>query len=334
MSNPMRSTLSDMGSVLGVLHPLFMPHANHRLGSLSDNGLRFSHYTTASTALKILVSKRLWLRNASVMNDYMEIAHGSRLLVTALKGPLGRRLFDALPLGKEVVADVIGAFADDVDEQTRTDTYLLSLAEHDPAESQGRLSMWRAYGGDRAGVALVFNIAFLEEDLTSSGFVISPVLYADQVAFDREMLRVVEGVEREADYIRAAPRNLVFGTMMSALRFAALSTKHLGFAEEAEWRIVSDSTLAQGGARSRGTMLREEVVDVGGIPQIIRSIDLGSHQNDPDDPLHLNNLLDQVIVGPCAYPQTVITAFRKVLAESGAHKVRVIHSDIPLRQKV
>ena len=38
------------------------------------------HYTTAEAALKIIDSKRVWMRNTTCMADYREVQHGFEML--------------------------------------------------------------------------------------------------------------------------------------------------------------------------------------------------------------------------------------------------------------
>ena len=41
---------------------------------------RFVHYTSAEAALKIIESKRVWMRNTTCMADYSEVLHGFEIL--------------------------------------------------------------------------------------------------------------------------------------------------------------------------------------------------------------------------------------------------------------
>jgi hypothetical protein len=60
------------------LEAIFHPLATmHREGLFTDaTGARFVHYTSAESALKIITSKRLWMRNTTCMADYREVRHG------------------------------------------------------------------------------------------------------------------------------------------------------------------------------------------------------------------------------------------------------------------
>ena len=70
---------------LGVrLEGVFMPYARRQRDGLYDSGAkpaaRFVHYTSAEAALKIIESKRVWMRNTTCMADYREVQHGFEIL--------------------------------------------------------------------------------------------------------------------------------------------------------------------------------------------------------------------------------------------------------------
>jgi len=67
------------------LERIFMPHVRKQRDVLyknepNENDPRFVHYTTADNALKIIGSKRLWMRNTTCMSDYREVQHGFDML--------------------------------------------------------------------------------------------------------------------------------------------------------------------------------------------------------------------------------------------------------------
>ncbi|HXM22771.1 MAG TPA: hypothetical protein VN948_16050 [Terriglobales bacterium] len=72
------------------LEQIFMPQAKRQRdeaykrqstpGDAMVQELRFVHYTSAEAALKIIRSKRLWMRNATCMSDYREVQHGFDIL--------------------------------------------------------------------------------------------------------------------------------------------------------------------------------------------------------------------------------------------------------------
>ena len=74
------------GEQLKRLEVIFHPFARRRRTEWYQDKptARFVHYTTAQAALKIITSKRLWMRNATCMADYREVQHGFDNLVRVL----------------------------------------------------------------------------------------------------------------------------------------------------------------------------------------------------------------------------------------------------------
>ncbi len=62
------------------IQEIFYPNYNKRVQKIRDNDRKFAHYTSAEVAVSILKNKSVWLRNASVMNDFNEIEHGLNCL--------------------------------------------------------------------------------------------------------------------------------------------------------------------------------------------------------------------------------------------------------------
>src|SRR5258708_31961153 len=68
------------------LEKIFMPQARRqRIQAGFDDEqirtpIRFVHYTSAEAALKIIKSKRLWMRNTTCMVDYREVQHGLQII--------------------------------------------------------------------------------------------------------------------------------------------------------------------------------------------------------------------------------------------------------------
>ena len=156
--------VTDKQLQLGLqLESIFMPQAKRRRDAayaqlketgMADEQLRFVHYTSADAALKIIRSKRLWMRNTTCMSDYREVRHGYDLLSKFFSVPSQASTFisavDACAQGaaKEALTLFDGWW-----KQSKFDIYVTSISEHDKREDQyGRLSMWRAFGsGVRGG---------------------------------------------------------------------------------------------------------------------------------------------------------------------------------------
>jgi hypothetical protein len=91
-----------------------------------------------------------------------------------------------------VCVDGVGKQAFDLFEQwwndIRLNTYITSVSEHDDSEDQhGRLSMWRAFAGATARVALVFKIPLTEDAAPSLNLLMIPVAYHTDAEVEREL---------------------------------------------------------------------------------------------------------------------------------------------------
>jgi hypothetical protein len=69
------------------LEGIFVPRARKRRDEVYELGgkrpfARFVHYTSAEAALKIIIQKRLWMRNAACMADFREVEHGFSILLS------------------------------------------------------------------------------------------------------------------------------------------------------------------------------------------------------------------------------------------------------------
>jgi Protein of unknown function (DUF2971) len=209
------------------------------------------------------------------------------------------------------------------------DTYLTCISEHRNKEDPfGRLSMWRGYG-ETTGVALVMNNSPFLTPSDALKACTSPVAYPDQKEFEKQFGRVVNNIESEIDFLRQKDRQLVKNYLFRMLVFAAVSTKHPGFEEEKEWRIVYFPRL------EKSDYLVKDIQVIQGVPQPIYKIPL---KDIPDEVLagaKIPALINRIIIGPTKYPpQAIWEAFRDLLAEAGVENPddRVVASEIPLRQ--
>ncbi|MFM7347133.1 MAG: hypothetical protein ACKO1J_17400 [Tagaea sp.] len=140
------------------LEEIFTPYAVTQQRQHVGRGYRFVHYTSAEAALKIIKSRRMWLRNVTCMSDYKEVEHGLDLLNQILKqqGNEGPFMSAMASVGNGLVNEAIGLFNRWLP-ITRGDTYIACLSEYwgDIHDERGRLSMWRAFGhGPRVAIVL------------------------------------------------------------------------------------------------------------------------------------------------------------------------------------
>jgi Protein of unknown function (DUF2971) len=306
---------------------LFFRMAHEQMTRARRDDFRLVHYTTSETAMQILRNKEFWMRATPTMNDFTEVQHGAQCLASAYKSAAGRQLQATLDgLYPGFVQQLETHFNGWMPEFERG-TYIACFSEHLQSEDQlGRLSMWRAYGR-AGGVALVLrNTPFIAVTDALRAYT-SPVAYLNSSEFLAEFEKTAKGIVEAEDYLRELGKDTVFNAIFEMFRFAAVGTKHPGFKEELEWRIVHTP------AYQPSEKLVRSVVSVGGVPQVVMKIPL---RNVPDEGLsgiEIPEIIERVIIGPTEHAHIVAEAISELLAEAGLKEAgsKVVVSEIPLR---
>lgn len=308
---------------------VFFPQIVKSRNQVISKGGRFVYYTNATVAANILTEREIWLRNTSTMNDYMEVSHGFECLKAAYDKPKAKN-----PL-KEILDECYSGLSQEIETffngwlpGIRNETYITCVSEHCPTEDQnGRLSMWRAYGGG-AGVALIFNggVMFSEAKVLNVGAF--PVSYMDKKDFGEHFEKLVDGIRKEKEFVKSFPRETLRNVVFNMLRAVVLCTKHTGFREEKEWRVIASPRMFP------SEHLLHSVEVVRGTPQIVLKIKLQNHPNNGLVGLALPELLNRIIIGPCESPHIIKQAFVKLLTDANVQlpDTKVAVSEIPLRQ--
>lgn len=316
-----------MADVTDRLFEIFFPYADRRIKeAASDSNVDFVHYTSADAAMKIIQSQSWWLRSSSIMNDFQEVSYGIARMNEAEKecGDCFRDALEAICPGlygetqQELAAWKLRFF---------NDTFLASFSAHhrDKEDGIGRLSMWRAYGGE-ASVAIILNkdiFLGVREDLKIYG---SPVAYFDKEATLEAYREVVRNIVNHAEFLRQQSREQLRTSLYSFYRFAILSIKHPGFKEEQEWRIVHSPQL------DLNAPLVYETRSIGGLPQPIVVVPFCGNTASITG-IRFSDLFDRLIIGPTEYPHALREAFVDLLGRAGVQspQEKIVISDIPIR---
>lgn len=296
------------------------------------NGERplLAHYTSVETLEKILRNEELWLSNPLFMNDLDEMRFGLTR---------GKAFFDQTDLEKACGLDSaaavqlrsdFGHYYEEYESKHALNVYILCLSKHAPDNTDGILSMWRAYANNGSGAAVVFDTNALGPLIMDSPLILTPVRYASNV-------ERVQWLERKvADWCAIVaqgniPQNMLYIAaywLFNVILAFALSSKHIGFDEEHEWRLIympdrdekkllADKFHYTVGARGVEPKLKLKIAPLdGAIPQFTFS-----------DILH-SILLGPSISSPLA-SASVVRMLEKLDKEHLAPKVR--SSTIPLR---
>jgi DUF2971 family protein len=316
---------------------IFTPHAVREMQRLREEQVRFVHYTSADTGLKILSSQEMLLRNSTLMNDFSEVRYGLDCLIQTYNGAVGERLKAAI---KSVQADLPEILEGNFNQQIvdiANETYLLSLSEHDGdfEDSFGRLSMWRAYAA-KDGVAFVLKgKPFASESDAIQAFS-SPVIYVSPQEFEKFFGEIVDNIENNIDFVKSLGGKYVHDILTTTFRFAAQSTKHPAFREEREWRVIYTPTaLAEEGllTKDQNERIPTRIMSIRGVPQRVYAIPFKDY---PDEGLigaTTPDLIDRVLIGPSADAYMIAQAYVAELENVGmANAHQKVHiTGIPLR---
>ena len=296
---------------------------------------RLVHYTTAEAALNIIRTKRFWMRNTNCMSDFSEVQHGFDILDKffankARKESFTEALDDCIP---GVASEAIAAFNNSW-KDILLNTYIACLSEHqDSEDSNGRLSMWRAFGGTATRIGIVLNIPYTLSTLPLN-IIFSSVAYFSESAAHEDMEEVIRNVRANREFLRLIGRDALTGTILNMFLFRVVCVKHEGFHEEREWRAIYAPTLgAYAPVLGQSRLMESSTEVVSGVPQVVCKVPLDASVSDQIADLDFTQIFDHLIIGPTPYPQPIYSAFVNELAKAGvadsADRVRV--SGIPIR---
>lgn len=263
-----------------------------------------------------------------MMNDYSEVEHGLHCLTQAYNDPeLGKEFKETLDSTHEGLSEDVEALFNKWRKFLLERTYMVCVSEHLEHEKNiGRLSMWRAYGG-RNSVALILNPeAIMNESDVLKAFSV-PVAYADDVSFKNLFHGITLGIKSDLNLFKTLDREKLKEQICLSFAFQSLATKHPGFEEEREWRIVAMPDIMGDGA------LEKSVEIVNGTPQLVYKIPLENSVDGDLSNMMPNELIEKIIIGPVDFGYPIMDAFISELETAGFENAaeRVVVSNIPLR---
>jgi hypothetical protein len=309
------------------LYKIFMPYQFHKQQALKGKK-RMVHYTDARAATSIIRNKAVWMRNATGMNDSSEVHHGLGCLISAYNDETAKPM-------RQLMAELLGEqfkiFENNFNSRMndmRFSTYLLCVSEHeDDEDGLGRLSMWRAYGRTtRVGLVMKSDVFFNESHALMAFSV--PVAYQSQAEFKRDFRQLVERILDQRQSLESVDKSELFSMFFSTFLFFALCTKHPGYREEKEMRVLHCPTIWP------SKRLIRDIETVGDAPEVVYKIPLRDIPEEGLSGIEIPALLDHLIIGPTNHnPWATYEAFVSLLRDAGVPnpeaKVRI--SEIPLR---
>ena len=307
---------------------IFFPDLINREKKAIEDQTRFVQYTNATAAMNIITGDQIWLRNVKCMNDFMEAKHSFNCLFDAYGSDEGKALRGTLDsIFPEITTQLEKGF-DRWIEALQNETYIACVSEHGNGyeDKYGRLSMWRAYGGEQP-IALVFKGYSLQSDNSIFNAHTCPVLYQDNVKLKYEFHCLSERIANNSDFIKNLDSEKTLSYLLDTFITYAFCLKHPGFQEEREWRLVYNPLL-----RPSKYML-SDIECINGVPQKVYKISL---MDFPDENYYNGKLVDtleRIIIGPGEHQEIQRQAFIQLLADKGFEIPEniVSTSGIPLR---
>ncbi|HEY5047267.1 MAG TPA: DUF2971 domain-containing protein [Rhizomicrobium sp.] len=325
MSNNAIVTTSDE-EMLRLFDPLYDVFASAGSGSQP----LLAHYTSIQVMESILKNSEIWFSNPLFMNDLQEMKFGLYE---------GTRFFSNIEQlkkagGNEARAEILQRSYfqsfNHFDVNEAFDTYIFCLAEHDPSDNDGLLSMWRGYGQHGNGAAIVFDPSKITLVPTS------PLLFS-KVSYVRGDERAAQVQSNLDSWVELTARldlpdeklHLAAYAAFSLVKGLALVTKHSGFSEEKEWRVVYNPGRDTTGALK--PFLNYHIGNRGVEPKLKYQVGHLANVSAPD--LALERLIDRIILGPSLASPLALRSVQRMLdnIRKPHYKPLLRPSTIPLR---
>lgn len=289
-----------------------------------------AHYTSVTNLDNIVRGKELWLSNPLAMNDLQEVRFGIDQSTNQFLNHQGIRSACGNAFRHSVLTSAYRQYVSQFERVHSFDVYVACFSEHDVGDFDGRLTMWRGYGANGGGAALVFDSSKLPVQ-TDSSLVLTRVRYGSDQGRVNWIEKKLDGFAELLDKTQPHQDDLYLAAYALFDRFAlfAVSTKHNAFDEEREWRLVY-MKHRRSEAEIEG-MLGYSVGPMGVQPKLKYSIERRGQDGLPH--MSLSTLLDRVILGPTATGPLALKSIQRMLDmnQLGNLRERVYLSSIPYR---
>jgi hypothetical protein len=293
-----------------------------------------AHYTSIDVIEKILRSGEIWFSNPLFMNDLEEMRFGMLE---------GRRLFEeseaverfsGSPARVDRIKHDFNFYFNQFDKEHAIDVYVFCLSEHDPENTDGLLSMWRGYGGQGNGAALVFNTGFITSPKDNSPLALTRVCYASR---ENRLSWLQEKIEQWCNCLMESSicssdekLYVVAYRLFNLIKLFALKFKHDGFHEEREWRLIYMPDRDP-----QGVFLKERfgyVIGSRGVEPKLK-LKIEPLLIEPRDTWTFATILEKIILGPSVASPLARSSVMRMLENMGKPEFaqKVAASTIPLR---
>ncbi|KQZ29180.1 hypothetical protein ASD50_18505 [Mesorhizobium sp. Root552] len=298
-----------------------------------QRAITLAHYTSAEVVLEMLKNQNVWMRNARCMNDFSEVDYPITIIHKYFSDANRSKDFrDACDKCHIGVFETVDSLLNGHLPSIYNETYITCLSEHHRRDdANGRLSMWRGYGGSKIPAAIVVRkeATLGEGPYGLSGF---PVQYLAENAFFSELDRRKGIMLTNRTSISRRPPNEFRNSLFGMFQVLIATTKHPGFKEEKEWRLLYLPKLYP----SNGLEQHKAQQTINGMPQSIYKIPVDGEPINDGTALTVDSLVERIILGPCTEAGVAIEAIREQLRSAGhRNPEKAVHfCGIPYREKI
>lgn len=200
-----------------------------------------AHYTSIATLESVVSNDEMWFSNPLNMNDMSELRFGMLSALEAFRA-YGNILLDACESQDRfnILATSFERLFHEFDSSHVLDTYVFCLSAHNPENTDGRLSMWRTYGANGNGAAIVIDTSKINALEGRHPIIFSDVKYLSIAERDKwiqdklsEFAAILKNGRVPTEQLHHAANHL-----FQRFKMFSLFSKHCGFKEEEEWRVA------------------------------------------------------------------------------------------------
>jgi Protein of unknown function (DUF2971) len=255
-----------------------------------------AHYTSIAVLEQILLTKQIWFSNPLAMNDHEEMVFGMTTGANAFRVHKGLIKACGTPERHAIMLEAFNGAIQNFWDYQAFDTYVFSASEHDPADIDGKLSQWRGYGGNGSGAAIVFNTEKLDVS-PAARFIIAPVEYRTREAREAWAVNRLDVLAKLMSERLALPDDQLVvpaNAYLERIKVASIFSKHIGFSEETEWRVLYRAAHDQGGLLHD---MRSHAIVRNGIEPKFK-LKIAPLKDAIADDMSLEKIVDRIILGP------------------------------------
>ena len=279
---------------------------------IEDNKPLFAHYTSIQVLESIMKTDQVWFSSPLLMNDKQEMLHGL---------DLGTKFFNDSPEITQActtehravaLRELYRRYLVDFYTNHALQVYVLCLSEFNPDQPDGLLSMWRGYGSNGNGAALVFDTGLINRR-DEMPMIVSKVTYAsDTERIFKLRAKFVQFAAALASLPVPDEQLYHFAFhIFNWVKVFALTSKHDGFEEEREWRLIYMPE------RDTGCVLKPNISYYIGPrgPEPKLKLPIGPIPIDPIPAWSFADILDRIVLGPALSNPLTKIAVERMLSE-------------------